>query len=132
MLSGYGEYEEGDSEEYLTYTLEGATAEVKLSWSSSYTSCTSFMNTPKIAQLIAGMEKLSGDLAFCAMTGTQRNPVLFTGTTILLNYGSKRSILVKLDIDFVKRFSSFYVSTDDVDINNALNHLHFYLNRDTN
>ena len=93
------------------------------------------MNTPKIAELIAGMEKLAGDLVFCAMTGTQRNPVLFTGTTIfgvLMNYGSKRSILVKLDNDFVKRFSSFYVSTDDVDINDALDHLHCYLNRDTN
>ena len=135
VLSGYGEYEESDSEEYLTYTLEGATAEVKLSRSSSYTSHTSLVNTPEIAQLIAGMEKLAGDLAFCAMTSTQRSPVLFTGTTIfgvLMNYGSKRSILVKLNIDFVKRFSSFYVSTDDVDINDALDRLHFYLNRDTN
>ena len=99
VLSGYGECEV--TEEYLTYTLEGAAAEVKLSWSSSYTSRTSLADTPEIAQLIASMEKLARDLAHCVVTDSA---LLFHATTIfgvLMNYGSKQSILVKLHIDYI-------------------------------
>ena len=56
MLSGYGECEVS---EYVTCTLEGAAAEVKSSWSSSYTSRTSLVDTHEMAQLIASMEKLA-------------------------------------------------------------------------
>ena len=106
VLSGYGECEV--TEKYWTYIYihEGAAAEVKLSWSSGYTSCTSLADTPEIAQLIASMEKLAGDLAHCVVMDSA---LLFHSTTIfgvLMNYGSKRSILVKLHIDYI-----FYLPT---------------------
>ena len=72
MLSGYGEYEFEEVSEYVTCTLEGTAAEVKLSLSSSYTSRTSLVDTPEMARLIAGMEKLAGDMAHSAVTS--RNP----------------------------------------------------------
>ena len=75
VSSGYGECEVTEAEEYLTCTLEEAAAEVKLSWSSSYTSRTSLVDTPEIAQLIASMEELAGDLAHCVVTGS--DAVLF-------------------------------------------------------
>lgn len=127
MLTCYDE--DTDADEYLMYTLEGAATEVKLSLRSSYTNCTSLMHTPEMAQLIAGMEKLAGDLAYSAVTA---RAVLFNSIKIfgvLMSYQSTRSTLVGLHIDFVGQFSTFSIAKDDMDINESLDRLHFHLNR---
>ena len=105
MLSGYGECEFEEVSEYVTCTFKGAAAEVKLSWSSSYTSRTSLVDTLEMAQLIDGMEKLAGDMAHSAMTGA--DAMLFHVIIIYglqMNFGTKQSILLNCRLISLKEF----------------------------
>ena len=132
MLSGYGECEFEEVSEYVMCTLEGAAAEVKLSWSSSYTSRTSLVDTHEMAQLIASMEKLARDMAHSVTTGADAmlfHVIIIYG--LLMNFGTKQSILVKLQIDFIKGVSTFFIAKDAIDIHDSVERLHYCLNSDT-
>ena len=82
-----------------------------------------------MAQLVAGIEKLTADLGHRAVTVES---VLFDKITIcgcLLNYQTMKGTIVQLKMDFTTQTSSFLSANTDLSLQDCLSRLHAHLNR---